>query len=623
MKLPPSVSRLIPRIPAIATGELPFAGHSRGTHEFAELFRRVILRYVLPLTAVFVAAYLAVSTYVGTDVSSLAYVLLAVCGGALGMAGNGRHGAALRVFLLSGLVLITLLNYPGEGRPNGFATAGCYLYCLYPMTWWFCFPGRAGRLAVLAFCVAAPCLIAAAGQYPSSPVLVPNAIIALSLVRSLFVTAVAVAFCQAFEVAIKRFDDRWRDNFAEQESLGLDLRNHARDLAREAEAHRETLYHLSQSETRLRYLFDHAFDGIVVFDGERRRAREVNARLPELLGYSADEFCELHPLDISPATQPDGRPSREARAEIVAQLVAGETLTYEWTHLARGGKPFDFEITTFPLPAESHVRISVFRDVTARNRATSDLEAANRELRTFAHAASHDLKEPLRTMSNFAKLLSRRYTEAVGEEGREYIGYITDAAKRGTDLVQDLLVYAEVGTSEVTLRPTRLDAVAVTVRQNLDARLAEADAVLDVGPLPTVFATPTWAQQLLQNLISNALKFSREGVRPEVRVACESNALGHTITVADNGIGIGEEDLERVFGVFQRLVRREQYEGNGIGLALCRRIAERLGGDISISSQLGEGTTFRIWLPPCTPEAMLGPAAQQAVQGSFAEETRA
>ena len=593
------MNRPIPRTQILASEGLPFAGHSAGTYEFAELFRGVILRYVLPLTAIFVGTYMAVSLSVGTDVSPLAYVLLAVCGGALAMAGNGRHVAALRVFLLSGLALVTLLNLPGEGRPNGFATAGCYLYCLYPMTWWFCFPGRRGRLAVLAFCIAAPCGIAALGQHPSSPVVVPDAIIALSLVRSLFFTAVTMAFCQAFEVAIRRFDDRWRDHYATQEQLSLDLRNHARDLEREAKAHRETLNHLSRSEVRLRYLFDHAFDGIAVFDFERDRAREVNPRLAELLGYSVEELLRLSPMEISPAVQPDGTTSLAARDRLAAELSAHRSVTHAWTHLHAAGHEVDFEVTVFKLPGEDHLGMTLFRDVTERNRATRELEAANRELRTFAHAASHDLKEPLRTMANFADLLGRRYAEAVGDDGREYIGFITDAARRGTTLVQDLLAYAEVGTSEIALRPTRLDPVAATVRGNLAARLAEAGAVLEIDALPSVLATPTWAQQLLQNLISNALKFARAGVRPVVRVTCASDAVGHTIRVEDNGIGIAAEDLDRVFGVFQRLVRREDYEGNGIGLALCRRITERLGGDISVRSTLGSGTTFTIWLPPC------------------------
>ena len=585
---------------------LLFAAASAGTQEFAGLFREVILRYALPLTAAFVACYLAIASYVGTAVSPLNYVLLAVCGAAIGLMRAGRHTLAVRMFLLAGLGLVTLLNVPELGRPSGFATGGCYLFCLYPVTWWLCFPERVTRLGVLAYSVIALCAIAAAGQSAGVHAGVPEISVALALARSLFFVAVTMAFCHAFEIAVARLDDRWRVGYAEQEALGRQLRNHARDLAREGEAHRETLRHLSRSETRLRYLFDHAFDGIVVFDGESGRPREINERFAELLGYSVGELMGYSPLDLSPDRQPDGRSSAQARAQLLARLERRETVTYDWTYVDAAGREVDFEVTTFPVPGEALIHFSVFRDVTARNRATAELEAANRELRTFAHAASHDLKEPLRTMSNFAKLLGKRYRDVVDDAGREYIGFITDAAQRGTTLVHDLLAYAEVGTDDVATEPTSLALAAATVRQNVAARLEEVGATLAIDDLPTVIATPTWAQQLLQNLISNALKFTREGVAPRVAVSCASDAYGHTVRVSDNGIGIAPEDLERVFGVFERLVRRDQYEGNGIGLALCRRIVERLGGEIHVESVLGEGTTFVVWFPACDPPGAPG-----------------
>jgi light-regulated signal transduction histidine kinase (bacteriophytochrome) len=240
--------------------------------------------------------------------------------------------------------------------------------------------------------------------------------------------------------------------------------------------------------------------------------------------------------------------------------------------------------------------------VTVQNRTQLAVEEANRELRTFAHAASHDLKEPLRTMSNFAKLIDRRYADKLDDNGREYIKYINDAASRGTTLVTDLLRFAEVGTDQITTEIVSLNQVAATVKQTVNARLEEEGATLIIDDLPEVIATPTWTQQLLQNLISNALKFKRDDVIPEVHVFAKAVDSFYELHVKDNGIGIAEENLAKVFGVFERLNLREKFEGNGIGLALCQRIMKKLGGSIRVESTFGVGTTFILSFPMLSPE---------------------
>jgi len=463
--------------------------------------------------------------------------------------------------------------------------------------WWLCFAERRSRLVLLALTIVGLAIIALAGQPANAEVVLPTPYLTLSLVRSYFLTALLMGMCHGMELAVARFDNRWRKSFEEKNSLVLRLANQTRDLKREAEAHKTTLVHLSRSEGRYRTLFDNAFEGIVITNTELSRAIQVNSRMAARMGYTEAELLDRPFLSFSPDQQRDGRDREVATADIIRRLKEDNDVAYDWTVQTKHGELIDYEVYSHALPTEPDIRVCVFREVTQQRIAQVALQRGNRELRNFAHAASHDLKEPLRTMSNFAKLLSRRYADVVDDAGREYISYITDAAQRGTNLVQDLLRYAEVGTDTVETRAVNLNLVAATVQQNIIARLEDADAELSIEALPTVTCTPTWAQQLLQNLLSNALKFSRPGVKPCVRVTARQVGAYDEISVCDNGIGIPQENLEQVFGVFQRLVRREDYEGNGVGLALCQRIMDNLGGEITVASVYGEGTTFTLRFP--------------------------
>ena len=580
---------------------LPFGEPSRGSEEFAGIFREGALRYLLPLTSCFVTTYFVLMYFSGAVISPLAYGLAALCGTCLALSRQSdanKQLLALRLFLFGCLTLIVWLNYPSLLRPNGFATGGVYLFCLFPVTWWMCFAERRSRLVMLAFCVVGLCVIAAAGQYEGAVARVPNIVLAMSLVRSLFILAILMATCHAMEIALNRFDLRWRNSYDRQAELAGELSERARALKLKDEAHRETLKHLSRSETQLRYLFDNAFDGIVIFDGATGRPRSINPALCRRLGYGCDELTGLSPLEVSPEYQPDGRTSVEARETLLARLAEGGIQSYPWTHLAKSGEHVEYEVTTMTMPGDANTRISVFRDFTSLNNSRRRLQEANAELKSFAGAASHDLKEPLRTMGGFASILSRRYGDTLDEAGRGYLEFITDAAKRGTRLVSDLLTYAEAGAGDIELVEVDLRVAAETVRQNVLGRLETEGGQLTIGPLPKVMATPTWAQQLLQNLVSNALKFARPGVPPAVEVSCVTTALGHELRVRDNGIGIAPEHADRVFGVFERLEGREDYEGSGLGLSLCQRIVRRLGGDIRAEQHEGPGTTFAIWLPP-------------------------
>jgi signal transduction histidine kinase len=235
------------------------------------------------------------------------------------------------------------------------------------------------------------------------------------------------------------------------------------------------------------------------------------------------------------------------------------------------------------------------------------LEASNRELQDFASIASHDLQEPLRKIQAFGDRLRARYWGPLGDEGRDYIRRMQDAAGRMQTLITDLLTLSRVSTKAQPFVEIDLAAIARDVLSDLETHIDQAGADVVLGNLPAIQADPTQIRQLLQNLIGNALKFRREGVPPRIVVDAvveqpdlSDGGLGVPLlrlAIADNGIGFDEKYLDRIFTVFQRLHGRGTYEGTGVGLAVCRRIVERHGGTITAHSRPGQGSTFIVTLP--------------------------
>jgi PAS domain S-box-containing protein len=242
-----------------------------------------------------------------------------------------------------------------------------------------------------------------------------------------------------------------------------------------------------------------------------------------------------------------------------------------------------------------------FTDVTEEREAIDALERSNAELQQFAYIASHDLSEPLRMVSSYLQLLRRRYRGQLDGEADEFIDYAVDGATRMRSLIEALLAYSRAGRSGEPV-PVELDSVATDVLRTLAGAMVRSSAHVEVGHLPRVMGDRVQLEQLLQNLITNALKF-RAGPRAHVWVKAEPAPTGMVqISVADAGIGIDAAHRERAFKMFQRLHEREAYEGTGIGLAICRKIVERHGGRIWVEEREGGGTVFRFTLPPALAE---------------------
>lgn len=238
-------------------------------------------------------------------------------------------------------------------------------------------------------------------------------------------------------------------------------------------------------------------------------------------------------------------------------------------------------------------------------RRSRELTRSNSELEQFAYIASHDLQEPLRKVTVFGDRLESGYAGVLGDKGLDYLSRMRDAARRMQSLIDDLLTFSRVTTKARAFVPTDLSETVKEVLSDLEVRIEQVKGRVDAGDLPTIEADPLQMRQLLQNLIGNALKFSKKDEPPVVKVhgsfsKGKVHAKGddyYQLTVEDNGIGFDEQHVERIFKVFQRLHDRSEYEGTGIGLSVCRKIVERHGGSINAKSMSGEGATFTVMLP--------------------------
>ncbi|MEI7608015.1 MAG: PAS domain S-box protein [Rhodospirillaceae bacterium] len=242
--------------------------------------------------------------------------------------------------------------------------------------------------------------------------------------------------------------------------------------------------------------------------------------------------------------------------------------------------------------------IGVAQDISSLKALEADLRRSNADLERFAYVASHDLRQPLRMISGYLGLLTKALKSKLGPDEEKYIAFAIDGAKRMDQMIRDLLDYSRIGRTTGNFEETGLDEVLARVLQTLAPAIAETGAAVTVTPpLPRLLGNPFELERLFQNLIGNALKFRHPDRAPVIGVRAERRGGEWLIAVTDNGIGIDPAHYDRLFTIFQRLVTREQYEGNGIGLATCRKIVEHHGGRIWIEAAPDVGSSFRVALP--------------------------
>ncbi|TDE86879.1 PAS domain S-box protein [Deinococcus sp. S9] len=354
-------------------------------------------------------------------------------------------------------------------------------------------------------------------------------------------------------------------------------------------------------------LLNAAGEGIFGLDASGRTTF-ANPAAAHILGYSVERLIGSLQHELIHHHHPDGRPYPVEACPIYQTLQDGQVRRCEgevFWHARGEPVPVAYVVSPTHGPGgEVTGAVVMFQDVTERQRAQAALEEAitnlqrsNAELEQFAYVASHDLQEPLRTVGSYAELLARRYHGQLDPRADQYLAFMQDAVERMRSLIQDLLGFARVGRMDTGLQPVQLEDVLRQAAQNVQGTLEATGATLSWDTPQTVWGHPGLLVQLFTNLIGNGLKFARAGVPPEVHVTAHQEGQQVRIKVQDNGIGIAPEYHERVFAIFQRLNRREAYPGNGIGLAICRKIVEQHGGSISLTSVPGEGTTFHLTLP--------------------------
>lgn len=384
---------------------------------------------------------------------------------------------------------------------------------------------------------------------------------------------------------------------------------------------------LQKAELRFRSLLEAAPDAMVMCREDGTIAL-VNSRTESLFLQSREALLGRNIRELVPGWNYDFMRLAEEEHPLVFGdgavrpssapyvLLSPTRPPEELIAIRSNGQALPVEITMNALHAEDGILVtSSIREITERKRAeeqirelnahleervlerTEELLRSNDELAQFAYVASHDLQEPLRTVSIYAQLLARRYQGTLGEDADQFIGHITEGAARMENLIRDLLEFSQLDSrGSDRLVKTNCDEALDTALHNLQLRMQETGAIVTRSALPWVFGDAVELSRLFQNLIVNSIKYRAEEP-PRIEVWADLNGSEWTISIRDNGIGIEPQYAEKVFGIFRRLHPRGQRGGNGMGLAICKKIVSRHGGRIWVESQLGHGATFRFTLP--------------------------
>jgi PAS domain S-box-containing protein len=358
-----------------------------------------------------------------------------------------------------------------------------------------------------------------------------------------------------------------------------------------------------ETEAKYRGLLEAAPDAMVVVN-QGGEIVLLNLQAEKQFGYHRDELVGQKVKNIIPegfAERVIADGTRSAAEALAQQIGTG----IELHGRRKDGSDFPIEIMLSPLESTEGILVTAaIRDITVRKdtethlvKTVGELKRSNDELQQFAYVASHDLQEPLRMVASYTQLLAKRYKGRLDSEADEFIAYAVDGSNRMQGLIRDLLAYSRAGTNGKALREFSSEKALKEALSNLRVTIQESGALVTHDSLPTITSDDTQLVQVFQNLVGNAIKY-RSAEVPQVHVSATKNGAKEWIfSVRDNGLGIDPQYFERIFVLFQRLHGREEFKGTGIGLTICKKIVERLGGRIWVESQPEKGSTFCFALP--------------------------
>jgi PAS domain S-box-containing protein len=393
-----------------------------------------------------------------------------------------------------------------------------------------------------------------------------------------------------------------RADITERRQAADALALQAEELAHSRQA-LETQKIMLQSETRYRGLLEAAPDAIVVVNSSGEIVL-LNVRAEKQFGYSRNELVgqqikSIIPEGFAERLIADG--TRSATDALAQQIGSGIELIAR----RKDGSEFPIEIMLSPLESAGGILVTAaIRDITERRKSQEhlvktmwELKRSNDELQQFAYVSSHDLQEPLRMVSSYTQLLAKRYHGHLDSDAHEFIAFAVDGCNRMQGLIQDLLAYSRAGTNGKELSEVSSENALQKALTNLRITIEQSGSIVTHDSLPVVTTDATQLTQIFQNLVGNAIKY-HGAEAPRVHVSATRNGGNEwTFSVRDNGLGIDPQYFERIFILFQRLHGRDEFEGTGIGLAICKKILERLGGRIWVESQPEKGSTFYFALP--------------------------
>jgi PAS domain S-box-containing protein len=462
--------------------------------------------------------------------------------------------------MLTGIIFVIDLNVP-----KGIAVGA--LYSVVILYSWL-LPGRLSSIYTAAICSILVLITIALAPYPESTdhTAGVNRIISLVVI---WVCASLVAISKRSFVELEQVKD---------------------GLEEQVKVRTKTLV---STQRKFENLLQNAPYAMVIVNS-RGEIQLVNEQVENIFDYKQDELIGRKVETLIPERfWKDHTSHREGFFFNPKRRPMGEDV--ELWGVKKNGQEFPVEISLSPIHTDEGILVTAaIRDVTERKEARLRLENKNKELEQFAYIASHDLQEPLRTVTNFTDLLSKNYGEHFDEVGQKSMRFITEATGRMSQLIKGLLDYSRIGHKNET---TSIDCnqLLEDIQKDLQQAISDSNASITVNKLPNINGHATELRLLFQNLITNAIKFRKSDVSPEIQISAQMIKGLWYFSVKDNGIGIADEHKERIFTIFQRL--NSDYSGTGIGLAHSRKIVELHGGTLWVESELHQGSTFYFTLP--------------------------